>query len=113
MTMSAGRVSIMLAKPTTIATIPQLRHEPRHKHSHSPPSEISKSPDGGNRGVGQTLPGSVDTCCATQIVTSIPQPIGTSARRSRPNGNSRQVTTPQGNVQSALNGTAMTLASGE
>ena len=42
-----------------------------------------------------------------------PEPIGTNASRSRPNGINRQVTTPQGNVHSALNGTAMTLASGE
>ena len=79
----------------------------------SPPSEISNSPIAGNRGVVQTLPGSDETYCATQIVTSIPQPIGTSARRSSPNGISRQVTTPQGNVHIALNGTAITLASGE
>ena len=60
-----------------------------------------------------TLPGKAETHCATQIVKSIPQPIGTSANRSRPSGINRQVTTPQGNVHIALTGTAMTLASGE
>ena len=86
---------------------------PRHRHNHSPPSEIISRPSGGSRGIAQTSPGSAETCCATQIVMSIPQPIGTSASRSRPNGINRQVTTPQGNVHIALNGTAMTLASGE
>src|SRR5215472_8656631 len=113
MMISGGRVSIMLAKPTTIATPPQLRHEPRHKHNHNPPSEIDNSPTADNRGVIQTLPGSADTCCATQIVASIPQPIGINARRSSPNGITRQVTTPQGSVHRALNGTATTLASDE
>src|SRR6516165_2046911 len=113
MMISGGRVSMMLANPATTATAPQLRHEPRHKHNHRPPSEIDNTPTAGNRGVIQTLPGSADTCCATQSVASIPQPIGINASRSSPNGINRQVTTPQGSVHSALTGTAMTLASGE
>src|SRR5580704_3851951 len=111
--MSGGRVSIMLANPAMIATRPQRRQAPRHKHSHSPPNEIISSPASGNRGIAQTSPGSADTGSAPQIVTSIPQPIGTSPSRSRPNGINRQLTTPQGKVHIALNGTAMTLASDE
>ena len=111
--MSGGRVSVVLAKPAAIATKPQRRQLPCQRHSHNPPSEISSRPSAGRRGIAQTLPGSADTHWATQIVTSIPQPIGTSASRSRPNGINRQVTTPQGNVHIALSGTAMTLASGE
>ena len=74
---------------------------------------VVSSPSAGSRGIAQTLPGRAETCCATQIVMSIPQPIGTKARRSRPSGINRQVTTPQGNVHIALDGTAITLASGE
>jgi hypothetical protein len=65
------------------------------------------------RGVAQTLPGSPATPCATQSVTSIPQPIGTRAKRSRSNGISRLAASPHGKVHIALIGTATTLASGE
>ena len=103
----------MLAKPAAIATIPQRRQGPCHKQSHNPPNEISSRPSGGSRGVAHTSPGKAEMRSATQIVMSIPQPIGTSASRSRPSGINRQVTTPHGNVHIALSGTAMTLASGE
>src|SRR5262249_61507753 len=110
---SGGLLSTIVARPATTATTPQRRQGPRHKHSHSPPNEISSRPSAGNRGTAQTLPGRAETCCATQIVRSIPQPIGSNAKRSRPNGISRQATTPHGRVHIALNGTATTLASGE
>ena len=71
MTISGGLVSIMLAKPAAIATKPQRRQLPCQRHSHNPPSEIVSKPSAGNRGIAQTLPGSAETCCATQIVISI------------------------------------------
>jgi hypothetical protein len=40
-----------VVSPAAIATTPQCRQGPRHKHSHSPPSEISSSPSDGNRGI--------------------------------------------------------------
>ena len=67
----------------------------------------------GSRGIGHTSPGSAETNSAMRIVKSIPQPIGTSATRSRPNGINRHAKTPQGSVHIADNGTASTLASGE
>jgi hypothetical protein len=43
----------------------------------------------------------------------MPQPIGTRASFSRPNGINRQATTAHGIVHTADTGTAITLASGE
>ena len=87
---------------------PQRRHGPRHRHSHSPPSEISTQPPGRQpRHRPDIAAASAETRSATQIVTSMPQPIGTSASRSRPNGIKRQATTPHGNVHIALSGTAI------
>ena len=111
--MSGGRESATLAKPAATAIIPQRRHLPRHRHSHSPPNVIDSKPFGGIFGTGQTLPGQPATSLATHNTASIPQPIGTSARRSRPNGINRLATSAQGNVHTAVIGTASMLATGE
>ena len=113
MTISGGWLRKIVAMPATIPTSPQRRHRPCHRHSQSPPNATSTSPQTGSRGVCQTLPGSAETRSPTQIVASMPQPIGTSPNRSSPNGINRHETTPQGSVHIAESGTAMTLASGE
>jgi hypothetical protein len=99
--------------PRAMPSVPHRRHLPCHRHSQEPPSATRTTPDVGRRGIDHKFPGNAATHCATRIVTSMPQPIGTSANFSRPNGIKRQATTPQGSVHIAEIGTAITLASGE
>ncbi len=61
-------------------------------------------------GIRPTAPGQAATQAATASIASMPQPMGTSARASAPNGISAKAAIAQGMIHSAVSGTATMFA---
>lgn len=96
--------------PMSIGAMPSSRHFRLHRHSQQRPKRNSASPQPGVIGTAIRAAGQRATVSASQMTPSTPQPMTSSAQRSRCNGISRTASSPAGITQSAVIGTASRLA---
>src|SRR5258708_37636929 len=110
---SGGRGSSSVRYPAAMGTSPSRRHRPRQTQSQKPPRLSTISPQTGIDGSVSAAPGHDVTARATSAMTVMPQPMGTKAISSPPNGISTQETIAQGMTQNPVIGTATTFATTE
>src|SRR5690242_18453359 len=107
---SGGRVTAILAMPSTISTKPHQRQRPSQMQSQSPPALIKASARLDGLGSCITAPGQDATVGPIHEIASMPQDIGTSANFSMPNGIIRHAAIAQGITQKPAIGTEIALA---
>ncbi len=107
---SGGRVSIGDTRPNATTGTPSSRSLLRHNPSHATPRAVTASPQAGICGTANVAAGNAAVVRAIQSTTAAPQPIGTHANQSRPNGISARPINPAGITQNAVSGTATMFA---
>ncbi len=83
---SGGGAAIKDNSTAKIASTPARRQVCCQRISHRPPNVMSAKPHHGMVGTRTDAPGLADIALATAITISMPHPMGTNARDSRPNG---------------------------